>query len=219
MHYATSADKAAAVAASLPGEGHVVVCADLADADAVRRMVDEAAAALGGLDVLVNNAGVFAPHSITETTYEEWRQAWEYTLGVNLTGAANVTWCAVQHMVRGGGGSIVNIASRGAFRGEPGQPGYGASKAGLIAFGQSLARALGPYGISVTAVAPGFTETDMTVEELSSERGAVRRAEIPLGRVAKPEEVAAAVLYLASPEAALASGSVLDVNGASYLRM
>ena len=97
---------------------------------------------------------------------------------------------------------------------------YGASKAGLIAFGQSLARALGPHGISVTAVAPGFTETDMTVEELSSERGAVRRARDSArpGREAE-EEVAAAVLYLASPEAALASGSVLDVNGASYLRM
>jgi len=186
----------------------------------VRRMVDEAAAALGGIDVLVNNAGVFEPHPITETTYEEWQRSWEYTLGVNLVGAANVTWCAVQHMVRGGGGgSIVNVASRGAFRGEPGQPGYGASKAGLVAFGQSLARALGPHGISVTAVAPGFTETDMAADELSGDRGAIRRAEIPLGRVATPEEVAAAVLYLASPEAALTSGSVLDVNGASYLRM
>ena len=220
VHYRTSADKARAVAASLPGDGHVVVGADLADADAVRRMVDEAAAALGGIDVLVNNAGVFEPHPITETTYEEWQRSWEYTLGVNLVGAANVTWCAVQHMVRGGGGgSIVNVASRGAFRGEPGQPGYGASKAGLVAFGQSLARALGPHGISVTAVAPGFTETDMAADELSGDRGAIRRAEIPLGRVATPEEVAAAVLYLASPEAALTSGSVLDVNGASYLRM
>ena len=219
VHYRTSADKARAVAASLPGDGHVVVGADLADADAVRRMVDAAAAALGGIDVLVNNAGVFEPHPITETTYEEWQRSWEYTLGVNLVGAANVTWCAVQHMVRGGDGSIVNVASRGAFRGEPGQPGYGASKAGLVAFGQSLARALGPHGISVTAVAPGFTETDMAADELSGDRGAIRRAEIPLGRVATPEEVAAAVLYLASPEAALTSGSVLDVNGASYLRM
>ena len=123
VHYRTSADKARAVAASLPGDGHVVVGADLADADAVRRMVDAAAAALGGIDVLVNNAGVFEPHPITETTYEEWQRSWEYTLGVNLVGAANVTWCAVQHMVRGGGGgSIVNVASRGAFRGEPGQP-------------------------------------------------------------------------------------------------
>jgi 3-oxoacyl-[acyl-carrier protein] reductase len=219
VHYATSVDKAEAVAASLPGGGHTVVGADLADAAAVRRMVDDAAAALGGLDVLVNNAGVFAPHPITETTYQQWQRSWEYTLGVNLVGAANVTWCAVQHMLRAGGGSIVNVSSRGAFRGEPGQPGYGASKAGLVAFGQSLARALGPHGISVTSVAPGFTETDMAAEELSGERGAARRAEIPLGRVATSEEVARAVFYLASPDAQLASGTVLDLNGASHLRM
>jgi 3-oxoacyl-[acyl-carrier protein] reductase len=219
VHYATHAGKAHDLAASLPGEGHAVVRADLADAEAVRRMVDEAAAALGGLHVLVNNAGVFEPHSITETTYEEWQRAWQHTLAVNLVGAANVTWCAVQHMVRGGGGRIVNVSSRGAFRGEPDQPGYGASKAGLIALGQSLARALGPHGISVTAVAPGFTETDMAAEALAGEQGKARRAASPLGRDATPEDVAAAVLFLASPEAELASGSVLDLNGASYLRM
>ena len=219
VHYATNAGKAHDLVASLPGDGHAVVGADLADPDAVRRMVDEAAASLGGLDVLVNNAGVFEPHSITETTYEEWQRAWQHTLGVNLVGAANVTWCAVQHMVSGGGGHIVNVSSRGAFRGEPAQPGYGASKAGLIAFGQSLARALGSHGISVSAVAPGFTETEMAAEALSGEQGEARRAESPLGRVATPEDVAAAVLFLASPEAAFASGSVLDLNGASYLRM
>ena len=104
VHYGANADKAREVAASLPGVGHVVVGADLGDADAVRRMVDEAATALGGLDVLVNNAGVFERHPITETTYEDWQRAWQRTLTVNLVGAANVTWCTVQHMVRGGGG-------------------------------------------------------------------------------------------------------------------
>ena len=219
VHYGASAAKAHDVAASLPGDGHVVVGADLSDPDAVRRMVDEAAAELGGLDVLVNNAGVFEQHPITETSYEEWQHAWQRTLAVNLVGAANVTWCAVQHMVRSGGGRIVNVASRGAFRGEPRQPGYGASKAGLIAFGQSLARALGPHGISVAAVAPGITETDMAAEALAGEGGDGRRAESPLGRLATKEEVAAAVLFLASPEAEFASGSVLDLNGASYLRL
>ena len=217
VHYGSNAAAAHEVAASLAGAGHVVVGADLADAGAVRRMVDDAARGLGGLDVLVNNAGVFEPHPITETTYEEWQRAWGRTLAVNLTGAANVTWCAVQHMGRGG--RIVNVSSRGAFRGEPGQPAYGASKAGLIAFGQSLARALGPRGISVTSVAPGLTETDMAAEALAGERGETRRAESPLGRVATPDDVAAAVLFLASPEAELASGAVLDLNGASYLRM
>ena len=219
VHYGANADKAHDVAASLPGDGHVVVGADLSDPDAVRRMVDEAAAHLGGLDVLVNNAGVFEQHPITETSYEEWQRAWQRTLAVNLVGAANVTWCAVQHMVQSGGGRIVNVSSRGAFRGEPRQPGYGASKAGLIAFGQSLARALGPHGISVAAVAPGITETDMAADALTGEGGDARRAESPLGRLATTEEVAAAVLFLASPEAEFASGSVLDLNGASYLRM
>jgi 3-oxoacyl-[acyl-carrier protein] reductase len=219
VHYGANADKAHDVAVSLSAGGHVVVGADLGDADAVRRMVDEAAAALGGLDVLVNNAGVFRPHPIMETTYEDWQRVWQQTLAVNLVGAANVTWCAVQHMVRGGGGRIVNVSSRGAFRGEPRQPGYGASKAGLIAFGQSLARARGPHGISVAAVAPGMTETDMAADALAGERGEARRAESPFGRLATKEEVAAAVLFLASPEAEFASGSVLDLNGASHLRM
>jgi 3-oxoacyl-[acyl-carrier protein] reductase len=219
VHYGRSASGAEQVAASLAGTGHVVVGADLADPEAVRRMVDAAAKGLGGLNVLVNNAGVFEPHPITETGYEDWQRAWRDTLAVNLVGAANVTWCVVQHMRCAGGGHIVNVSSRGAFRGEPSQPAYGASKAGIIAFGQSLARALGPHGIAVSAVAPGLTETDMATEALAGERGEMRRAESPLGRVATPEEVAAAVLYLASSEAMMASGSVIDVNGASYLRM
>ena len=217
VHYGSRREQALEVAAALPGDGHVVVGADLADPDAVHAMVAEAAAALGGIDVLVNNAGVFVAHPITETSYAEWQRAWSHTLGVNLVGAANVTWCAVAHMGRGG--RIVNVASRGAFRGEPDQPAYGASKAGLVALGQSLARALGPAGISVTSVAPGFTETDMAAEALAGEQGEARRGESPLGRIATAQDVAAAVLFLASPEAELASGSVLDVNGASHLRM
>jgi 3-oxoacyl-[acyl-carrier protein] reductase len=217
LHYGSRRAEAQRVADSLPGDGHAVVGADLGDPEAVRAMVEAAAAALGGVDVLVNNAGVIEPHPIDETSYEEWQRAWRRTLDVNLVGAANVTWCAVRHMERGG--RIVNVASRGAFRGEPRQPAYGASKAGLVAFGQSLARALGPRGISVTAVAPGFTETDMAAAALAGEQGRARREESPLGRIAAPEEVAAAVLYLASPQAELASGSVLDINGASHLRM
>jgi NAD(P)-dependent dehydrogenase (short-subunit alcohol dehydrogenase family) len=219
VHYGASREAAFAVAASLEGEGHVVVGADLGDPEAVRAMVAEAAEGLGGLEVLVNNAGVFAPHPITETTYEEWQRAWQETLAVNLLGAANVTWCAVPHMIEAGGGRIVNVSSRGAFRGEPRSPAYGASKAAIIAFGQSLARALGPHRIAVTTVAPGWTDTDMAAETLDGPRGDEIRAESPLGRVASAEEVARAVLYLASPEAEMASGTVIDVNGASFLRM
>jgi 3-oxoacyl-[acyl-carrier protein] reductase len=220
VHYGTNGEKAEQVAGALEGDGHAVVGADLRDPDAVRAMVDEAAARLHGIDVLVNNAGIFEPHPIDGTSYEEWQQGWRDTLGVNLVGAANVTWCAVQHMLRSrNGGRVVNVASRGAFRGEPDQPAYGASKAGIIAMGQSLARALGPHGIAVMSVAPGFTETDMAREELMGASGERRRAESPLNRVATADEVAAAVLYLASPQAEMTTGAVLDLNGASYLRM
>jgi 3-oxoacyl-[acyl-carrier protein] reductase len=225
VHYREAAAAAAAVRDSLPGEGHVTVQADLADPDAVRAMVDAAAAGLGGLDVLVNNAGIYVDHPVLGTSYADWQAAWQATLGVNLTGAANATWCAVRHMTAGdadrpGGpdGRIVNVGSRGAYRGEPAHPAYGAAKAGLHAFGQSLAVALAPHGITVATVAPGYVATDMTAEELATPAGDAIRAQSPFHRVATAAEVAAAVVYLASPEAAWSSGAVLDLNGASYLR-
>lgn len=221
IHHRDSADLAAQLRDTLPGDGHVVVRADLADPDAVRTMVDEAAGRLGGLDVLVNNAGVFGPadppHPVFGSSYEQWRQRWRETVDTNLIGAANAAWCAAQHM-RGRGGRIVNVSSRGAFRGEPANPAYGASKAGLNAMAQSLAVALAPYGIAVATVAPGFVETDMTNEHLKSPRGEQIRAQSPFNRVARPEEIAAAVHWLASPEAEWASGTIVDLNGASYLR-
>ena len=217
VHYSSSAEAAALVLKELPGSGHVLARADLADPEAIRTMVDDAAAALGGIDVLVNNAGVYHPHRIREATYDEWQQAWADTLAVNLVGPANAAWCAVRHMGRGG--RIVNVSSRGAFRGEPNQPAYGASKAGIVSFTQSLARALGPEGIAVTAIAPGWTTTDMASVNLVGEGYDRRRLESPLERVADPSEVAAAILYLASPEAEFATGTVLDFNGGSHLRM
>jgi NAD(P)-dependent dehydrogenase (short-subunit alcohol dehydrogenase family) len=221
VHHRDSAAAAESLLASLPGEGHVVVRADMADPEAVRGMVDQAADRLGGLDVLVNNAGVFGPaerpHPVFGLDYEQWQRVWRQTLEVNLFGAANASWAAAQHM-RGGGGRIINVSSRGAFRGEPEQPAYGASKAALNSMGQSLAVALAPYGIAVAAVAPGFIETDMTNEHLKAERGDAIRAQSPYGRVAQPDEVAAAVHWLASAEAEWASGAIVDLNGASYLR-
>ena len=219
VHYSTNRTAAEEVRASLPGDGHVIAGADLRDADAVRAMVDGAAAAMGGLDVLVNNAGVFFDHHIDEVTYEEWQQAWSDTLGVNLVGAANASWCAVRHMRRDGSARIINVGSRGAFRGEPQSPAYGASKAAIAAFGQSLAKALGRTGIAVTTVAPGFVETDMAAELLEGASGDAIRGDSPFGRVAQPEEIAAAIVFLASPHAQWASGAILDLNGASYLRM
>jgi 3-oxoacyl-[acyl-carrier protein] reductase len=216
IHHRASPELAERLRAELPGDGHLVVSGDVADPSAVRGFVDAAADALGGLDVVVNNAAVFEAHPVTGTGYEQWQAAWRRTIEVNLLGPANVAWCAVRHMRPGG--RIVNVSSRGAFRGEPEQPAYAASKAGLNAMSQSLAQALAPLGIAVTAVAPGFVATDMTNEHLKPPRGDEIRAQSPFGRVARPDEIAAAVLYLASPEAEWASGAVLDLNGASYLR-
>ena len=217
IHYSSSQVAAIDLHAALPGAGNILVHADLANADSVRTMVDQVAEQLGSVDVLVNNAGIFIPHPIDDASYEEWQHAWTQTLAVNLIGAANVTWCAVRHMGRGG--RIVNVSSRGAFRGEPSQPAYGVSKAGLVALGQSLARALGPRGISVTTIAPSFADTDMAAEALAADGIERRSAESPLGRIARVEEIAAAVVYLASPLAEIATGTVLDLNGASHLRM
>jgi 3-oxoacyl-[acyl-carrier protein] reductase len=219
VHHRDSPGPAAKVADGLPGRGHAVVQADLADPEAVRAMVDAAASALGQIDVLVNNAGIYQPHPITEVSYAQWQAAWQATLGVNLIGAANVTWCVVEHMREiGSGGQIINVSSRGAFRGEPGQPAYGASKAGLNAFGQSLAQALAPLGITVATVAPGFVDTEMAAAALDGPDGDRIRSDSPFGRVGRPDEIAAAVVYLASAPARWASGAILDLNGASYLR-
>ena len=219
IHHRGSAGLAEKVAAGLPGRGHAVVQADLADPEGVRAMVDAAASALGQIDVLVNNAGIFQSHPITEVSYAQWQAAWQAALGVNLIGAANVTWCVVEHMREvGAGGQIINVSSRGAFRGEPEQPAYGASKAGLNAFGQSLAQALAPIGITVATVAPGFIDTEMAAAALAGPQGERIRTDSPFGRVGRPDEVAAAVVYLASAPAQWASGAILDLNGASYLR-
>ena len=218
VHYGSSRERAEEVLAELPGSGHVVVGADMGDADAVGAMVDEAATALGRLDVLVNNAGVFTASPPMKSSYDHWREVWGRTLAVNLVGAANATFRAVPHLRAAGGGAVVNVSSRGAFRGEPDNPAYGASKAGMNAFAQSMALALAPVGISVTCVAPGFVETEMAREILEGPAGDAVRAQSPFGRVARPEEVAAAVVWLSSPEARFSTGTIVDVNGASYLR-
>jgi 3-oxoacyl-[acyl-carrier protein] reductase len=219
VHHRSSPELAEETRRSLDGVGHLVVSAELGDPESVRRMVDDAIAGLGRVDVLVNNAAMYGEHRIADVSYQEWQDAWREILGVNLVGSANVTYCVVHHMLAARTrGRVVNISSRGAYRGEPRVPAYGASKAGLNSFTGSMARALAPHGIAISGVAPGFVETDMANEALKEPRGAEIRAQSPFDRVAQPEEVAAAVVYLASPEAEFASGTVIDVNGASYLR-
>ena len=219
IHYVSSRIDAENVLKSLSGDGHISAQADLRDPTAIRKMVDLVAHDFGKIDVLINNAGVFIDHPIESTTYEEWQSAWDQTIGVNLIGAANVSWCALQHMPKNAKSRIVNIGSRGAFRGEPTNPAYGASKAAMVAFGQSIAKALAPMKIGVTTLAPGFVETEMATKLLDGPEGDGIRAQSPFNRVAKPEELAKAVYFLASAESEWASGAVLDFNGASYLRM
>lgn len=219
VHYSASQSLAKEVAQSLAGDGHIITRADLRNPAEIKNMVDEVANTFGHIDVLINNAGVFFDHAIETVTYEQWQEAWANTLGVNLIGASNVTWCALQFMPRDGHSRIVNIGSRGAFRGEPKSPAYGASKAGVAAFGQSIAKALAPLKIAVTTLAPGFVDTEMAAELLKGQSGAEIRQQSPFNRVATPEELSKAVYFLASPDAEWASGAVLDYNGASYLRM
>jgi 3-oxoacyl-[acyl-carrier protein] reductase len=222
VHARADIAAAEAVVAKLPGDGHIVVSGDIADPAQVKAFVGEAVSRLGGLDVLVNNAGVYTEQPLPTSSYEDWIENWQRIIDVNVHGTANVTWCFVDHLRTRpegpDGARIVNVGSRGAFRGEPDAPAYGASKAAVHSMTQSLAVSLAPLGIVVTAVAPGFVDTDLTSSILEGERGDAIRAQSPFGRVGEPEDIASAVAWLATPGAQWASGAVVDLNGASYLR-
>jgi 3-oxoacyl-[acyl-carrier protein] reductase len=219
IHYVKSADLANEVVRGLPGEGHMAVQADLMKADEIKSAVDAVASEFGQIDILVNNAGVFHYHPIESTDYETWQSAWSDTLTVNLIAAANMAWCAFQHMPKHANSRIINVGSRGGFRGEPKAPAYGASKAGMAAFAGSIAQALAPHGISVLTLAPGFVETEMAKFLLDSPEGEAIRAQSPFNRVAAAQEAAKAIYLLSSPDMQWASGAVLDFNGASFLRV
>ncbi len=218
IHYHQNQAAAEETLRTLSGQGHIIVQADVANSDAVQRMVETAVEQLGSLDILVNNAGIFLDHALADVDYETWHTAWHQIIQTNLIGAANACYCAARHMIERGSGKIINVGSRGAYRGEPVGPAYGASKAGLHAMSQSLAKYLGEYNIFVTAVAPGFVATDMSKESLTGSRGNAIRNQSPLKRVATPEEIAHTVLFLAAPGSEWLTGGVVDLNGASYLR-
>ncbi|MBN1225277.1 MAG: SDR family oxidoreductase, partial [Candidatus Aminicenantes bacterium] len=169
-------------------------------------------------DMLINNAGIFKEAPIAKVNYGEWQKTWNQTIATNLLGPANLIFLAAKRMIDTGGGKIINISSRGAFRGEPDAPCYGASKAGLNAMSQSLAKALGPHNIFVYVIAPGFVETDMAREALQGESGKAIRSQSPIGRVAYPSEIANTALFLASEGVDFLTGGIIDINGASYLR-
>lgn len=218
IHYSSNEAKARAVLDSLAGTGHLMVKADLSVPAEVKDMVDNLLAAKGRIDILVNNAGIYEEEKWWELDYEAWQQHWKRTINTNLTGMANLSFLVAKQMIMKGGGKIVNVSSRGAFRGEPHALPYGASKAGMNSFGQSMAWALAGKNVQVFTLAPGWVETDMTGDILKTERGQQVRAQSPMNRVASPDEIAQAILLLASDGSEYMSGCILDMNGASYLR-
>ncbi len=226
LHFRDNRDAALRTLSALAGEGHGMFAADLGDAGAAAGLWQDVFDRFGTVDILVNNAGVFLDHAPLSTDYPAWQARWRETLSTNLVGPANLSFLAAHGMAARiepvtasfGRGRIVNISSRGAFRGEPDAPAYGASKAGLNALSQSLAKALAPNAIYVYSVAPGWVETDMAGQHLAGTEGAAILAQHPLGRVNRSGEVAATAVYCALDAPAAMTGGVLDVNGASYLR-
>ena len=199
--------------------GGGLIAGDLADRASINSIWDEALDALGGrIDVLVNNAGIYEGVA-DDTSDEEWGTAWDRTLQVNLRAAADLCRQAVAHFRHQGGGRIVNVASRAAFRGDsPNHWHYAASKSALIGMTKTIARGYAAENILAFAVAPGFTVSEMTEEYLQGRGGAAIVADIPLGRVTSTTEVAEAIRWLAIDAPAASTGSVIDLNGASYVR-
>ncbi len=218
VHYHRNRRAAEETLASLRSGPHRLFQTDLGSIHGPQDLATAVIKEMGTVDVLVNNAGIYKPHPLDEASYEEWQELWDLTLATNLTGPVNLIYCIARRMILRGGGRIINITSRGAFRGEPEAPAYGAAKAGLNAASQSLAKALAPHGVFVYAVAPGWVETDMAKKYLHGPEGDAIRAQSPLNRVARPEEVAATVVFLAGENTEFLTGGIVDVNGASYLR-
>lgn len=218
VHYHENRAAADSALAELSGAGHAAFAADLSAPAAVETLWRDVTYAFDRVDVLVNNAGIYEYHPPLETSYAEWQASWQRTIAANLFGPANLSHLAANAMAAAGGGRIVNISSRGAFRGEPNAPAYGAAKAGLNALSQSLAQKLAPHHVHVYCLAPGWVETDMAAPHIHGPRAAEILAQHPLGRVATPDEIAATAVFCALDAPAAMTGSIVDINGASYLR-
>jgi NAD(P)-dependent dehydrogenase (short-subunit alcohol dehydrogenase family) len=226
LNYRRNEAAAREALAALAGNGHALFQADVSDNGACLALIAAVLKAYGRLDVLVNNAGLYEEHDPKSVGFAEWEKSWQRTLAANLTGPAHLAYLAARQMrtqpldsaPNGSRGRIINISSRGAFRGEPTAPAYGAAKAGLNSLGQSLARALAPEQIQVFTIAPGWVATDMANPHLDGPQAAEILAQHPLGRVATPEEVADTVAWLATDAPASLTGCIIDLNGASYLR-
>lgn len=216
--YNTNREAAEQILASL-GEGkHAIFQLDLKNPQGVATLFEAFSAKYNRLDILVNNAAVHLPHKLLADDFDHWQKSWSDTLAANLVGPADMCYYASRIMVDQKAGKIINISSRGAFRGEPENPAYGASKAGINSMSQSLALVLAPHNVSVHIIAPGYVSTEMAADKLEGASGEAIKSQSPFGRVAKPEEVARLIAVYASEGLEFTTGGISDINGASYLR-
>ena len=199
------------------GDAAMAVGADVSDPAQTEAMTDAVIKRFGRIDILVNNAATFDMNPFDGDDYRKWQRGWERTFALNVFGAVNAAYLAMRSMRANGGGKIINVASRAAFRGETEFADYGASKAALVNFTRSIARGCAKDNIVASCVAPGFIETDMARGELEAHREEILN-QIPLRRVGTVDDVASVILFLASPMADYLNGVTIDINGGSWFQ-
>jgi NAD(P)-dependent dehydrogenase (short-subunit alcohol dehydrogenase family) len=215
VNYHRSEKEAQSLVREIGEQKAMAVGADVGNPGDVQTMIDAVVERFGRIDILVNNAATFARNPFDGPDYAAWQRGWRATFDVNVFGAANAAYLAMRSMRKSGGGKIINIASRAAFRGETEFADYGASKAALVNLTRSIARSCARDNIIASCVAPGFIETEMARSELEAHREKILE-QIPLGRVGTVDDVAAVILFLASPWADYLNGVTIDVNGGSW---
>jgi NAD(P)-dependent dehydrogenase (short-subunit alcohol dehydrogenase family) len=217
IHYGTQRAAAEALAADI-GHGAFAVGANLAERESCASLWEEVQQRCGTVNALVNNAGVALESPLDQST-EQWHAAWETTMAINLTATGLLCRSAIAHFQANGGGRIVNIASRAAFRGDtPDYLAYAASKAGVVALTRSIARGFGKSEIKAFALAPGFTRTDMAQAFIDKYGEDFAASDIALRKLTEPEDIAPTVVFLLSGLADHATGTTIDLNAGSYVR-
>ena len=215
VNYHQSEVEALEVVSQIGATRALGIRADIGDPDAVKSMIDAVVERFGRLDILVNNAAVYGENRFEREDYPRWQEGWRRTFEVNVFGAANAAFLAMAVMRKQGGGRIINVASRAAFRGETEFADYGASKAALVNLTRSIARACAADGITSVCVAPGFIDTEMAASELAKHLDQIV-SQIPMGRVGTIDDVASVILFLASSRSEYLNGATIDVNGGSW---
>jgi NAD(P)-dependent dehydrogenase (short-subunit alcohol dehydrogenase family) len=218
LHYGRNRDAAEAVQQRIGADRCHLIRADLAHPGEVDQLWAEAVRLSPRIDVLVNNAGIFEDVQV-DAPLEDWRAAWARVLQVNLQAPADLCRAAILHFRAHGGGKIINVASRAAFRGEaPDEMPYGASKGALVTLTKTIARGFAADGVLAFSIAPGFTDTEMVTGNMSPAAIAEATSDIPLGSMASPEEIGALAAFLCDDRVRHMTGATFDVNGASYVR-